>query len=332
MENEGKGRLRADVYLGLAEALSAQETPAWMAHPGCRWPLVESASGLEELPHAVKAALEQVMKVPAESIDRRRERYTTLFAGQGRPRFWLYESAVLSGKLLGPETFAVERWYQHAGLEVEGAEIPDHASLELAFLAHLAGQSPPDPRLETEFIRQHAGRWLPALGGGLSRTGDMVYAPLGELLAGWLEEVVRRKNHKQMQPKPAVGLPALAIPEDCSLCGFCVQVCPAGCLRILDNEYETELRLFSQTCTGCGKCAKICPSNAIALSRAASHSRHPALQAFTPLRRSARVICPECKRATVSRAELDFVSAQLGSPAWLEYCPECRPAFMEIQT
>ncbi len=40
-------------------------------------------------------------------------------------------------------------------------------------------------------------------------------------------------------------------------------------------------------------------------------------------------MCPSCGQPTVSRAEFDYVAVQIGQPAWLAYCPDCRPAFVE---
>src|SRR3989304_6750995 len=73
-----------------------------------------------------------------------------------------------------------------------GAGLPVHASLESAFLAHLADVEQvanPSTSLraglsyEQQFIKQHAGRWLPELGRTLARSGDEVYGPIGQLLA-----------------------------------------------------------------------------------------------------------------------------------------------------
>jgi TorA maturation chaperone TorD len=149
--------LRADLYHALAEALA--EPPDWLALPGDEWPLFESAARLAPSSEAARRAVASLARVRAESSAARHQRYAALFAGAGRPRFWLYESAHLSGRLLGPQTFAVERLYHAAGLESASAELPDHASTELAFLAYLAEQGADN--IERGFITKHAGRWLP---------------------------------------------------------------------------------------------------------------------------------------------------------------------------
>jgi len=108
----------------------------------------------------------------------------------------------------------VGQLYETAGLQITDGELPDHASLELAFLAYLARQPLLDPihasrwqRLEKQFITHHAGRWLPELGRGLGASGDLVYAPIGRLLAGSLVERIHRpQRSQQVQHLPQVYL------------------------------------------------------------------------------------------------------------------------------
>jgi nitrate reductase assembly molybdenum cofactor insertion protein NarJ len=163
----------ADLYRALAETLTPDGPPVWLARAGREWPLCEIAACLGPTSEGARRAVEALAEVRAESLEARRTRYSVLFGGAGRPRFWLYESAALTGRILGPATFAVEKLYRATGLERVGAELPDHASLELAFLAHLAavGQDAVLPA-ERQFIERHAGRWLPSLGRALARSGD----------------------------------------------------------------------------------------------------------------------------------------------------------------
>ncbi|MEK9162043.1 MAG: molecular chaperone TorD family protein, partial [Chloroflexota bacterium] len=182
--------LRADLYHYLAEAFA--DPPEWLTLAGSEWHLYEIASDTECLKDT--QCLKKIANIPAESFAARRTRYNSLFVGTGRPRFWLYESAYLN-RLFGPETFAVAKIYRAAGLEIVGAELPDHISNELAFLEHLArigqeeilapsqnvgahpcgrpvgqAQGLPLPQIiektqilpeEKKFIEDHAGRWLP---------------------------------------------------------------------------------------------------------------------------------------------------------------------------
>lgn len=329
--------LRADLYQVLAESLA--EPPAWLALPGREWPLFEIVARLAPESEAARRAVEPLAEIPTEPSAARRARYHALFVGPGRPRLWLYESAHRSGRVLGPETFAVERFYRAGGLEVASAELPDHASVELAFLAYLAERGA--DQSEREFIEKHAGRWLPELSRALADSGDEVYAPIGQLLADWLEEraggpvtgivgrATRRSSLVTRHSSLATRLPVVLETEACTLCGFCVQVCPTRALAIRETTSETRLVLNVAACVGCGKCERVCEAHALSLAPSVDGQPPPADR--ITLRRSPRPVCRGCGTPMVSRAELDFVAAQIGHPAWLDYCAECRPLLMETQ-
>jgi TorA maturation chaperone TorD/ferredoxin-like protein FixX len=324
--------LRADLYHALAEAFA--DPPQWLTLAGREWCLYEIASNTECLKDT--QCLEKIANIPAESYAQRLARYTSLFVGTGRPRFWLYESASLN-RLLGPETFAVAKLYRAAGLETIGAELPDHISNELAFLAHLArlGQDEILPD-EKKFIEDHAGRWLPRLGRALTGSGDEVYAPIGQLLADWMEEIARQCGaHKAECGRATIvhhssfhipKLPTIHQADRCSLCGFCAQVCPTHALLIRETRNETALVLKEAACIRCGKCERICETRALTMQPAFdSNSSGGAIT----LRQSLRVECRGCGEPMVSQAEFDFVTTQIGHPTWLDYCLECRSLVME---
>jgi len=258
----------------------------------------------------------------------------SLFVGTGRPRFWLYESAYLN-RMFGPETFAVAKLYRAAGLEIIGAELPDHISNELAYLEHLArlGGDEILPE-EKKFIEDHAGRWMPHLGRALALSGDEVYAPMGQLLADSMEEIARQCGIQNVEcgrtyivyqssfhiPK----LPNISREAQCNLCGFCVQVCSTHALLIRETHNETALILKEAVCIGCGKCERICEAEALTMQPAFNSSSD-----MITLRQSSRVECRGCGEPMVSQAEFDFVAGQIGHPTWLDYCLECRALVME---
>jgi ferredoxin len=315
VENESVRALCADVYDALAEALS--EPPAWLAGPGCAWPLFNVAARLaSELDCFTN--LDALANVPAEPLAARQARYVALFVGTGQPRFWLYESAALTGRLLGPESFAVEKLYRAAGLMPDGTELPDHASLELAFLGELAKQETAE--WERGFIEKHAGRWLPQLGRALAASGDAVYAPIGQVLADWLDARSGRRKPVVKRRAAHNGFPVLLSAEACTLCGFCARVCPTRALTVQETDSETRLVLEAAACIQCGKCERICDRRALTLAPATDDE---------VLRRSPRGQCAGCGQPTVSQAELNFVMTHIGHPAWLDYCPACRSS-MEI--
>jgi len=316
------------MYAALAEALA--EPPTWLAGAGRDWPLFEVVVRAARTGSAAaRRAVERLVAVQPESLQARRRRYRRLFAGPGRPALWLYESLQVEGRLLGPTTLAVQQIYRAAGLEVEGAELPDHASVELAFLAWLAEQEAANPtqadewrRLARRFIERHAGRWLPDLGRALVATEDPVYAPIGQLLTDWLSE--EQATSPRRQTGAVARLPAVRA-EACTLCGFCAQVCPTRALVVRETTTETGLLLTPNACVGCGKCKRVCDFGALRLEANPSDSTAPIL-----LRTAPRAVCPGCGQPTISRAELEAVAARLGQwPRWLDYCLECRPLLME---
>jgi TorA maturation chaperone TorD/NAD-dependent dihydropyrimidine dehydrogenase PreA subunit len=320
---------RSELYLGLAEALMSGGPPAWLAKPGREWPLYECVTRLAEGSSAARRASQAIAGLPGETVDDQRIRHERLFEGPGRPQFWMYESMYRSRRLFGPETLAVEKLYREAGVEVQGSELPDHASIELAFLAHLAGQKLLHGLTERKFILEHAGRWLPGLGRSLASTGDPVYGPIGELLAGWLEEAVWPDKKNRNLSVPENRLPAIQAEENCSLCGFCVQVCPTHALSIIENQDETALLLSPAACVRCRKCERVCEFQAIQILPQPVLAEYPMETVHSPekvfvLRKSTLVACHTCGEPIASQAEVDFVRRQLGFPVWLDYCLECR--------
>lgn len=336
---------RADLLLALAECFASAQhgllagPPLWMMNPALEWPLYANVSRLAIESPAARRAILSLSEIPAETIEQRQARYDALFGGSnGAPQNWLYESAAKTGRILGAETFAVAKLYRAAGLETNfEAELPDHASLELAFLAHLSKQAESDPEwraLERQFIKEH-GDWLIQLGRALADSDDEVYAPIGALLADCLTESGQKNiSQKEIARRPLSTvhdlLPTISRADDCTLCGFCVQVCPVHALAVRENESDTLLVLNAPLCIGCGKCERICETKAITLVSDTPQLIIPNSQLGTcniALRYSPRAVCPACGKPTVSRAELDYVGAQLGSPAWLDYCLDCRPQF-----
>lgn len=316
---------RSLIYRALSELLAG--SPPWAVDSARAWPLYADASRVAHESPAARRVILSLSEIPAESIEQRQARYESIFNNRTL-NYWLYESAAKTGRILGPDTFAVAKLYHAAGLVSSfGAEPPDHASLELAFLAHLSEQAESNQEqatdwraLEIQFIKEH-GDWLIQLGCNLSKSNDMVYAPIGQLLADWLSESHTKQAVITEIAANNTSLPTIPRAEDCTLCGFCVQVCPVHALAIRENETDTLLMLNVQTCIGCNKCEKICDTKAIHMF----DNKELRNVISVTLRQSLRAICPSCNKPTVSRAELEYVSAQIGSPAWLDYCLDCRP-------
>lgn len=315
---------RADLYMALAEVLD--QPPPWLALPGQQWPLFAAAETLAPVSAAAKRAAATISAVGAEPLSKRRARHRALFHSKGRPHFWLHESLYRSGRLLGPQMVEVAQLYRVAGLQIAGGELPDHASVELAFLAHLACQAKLDPQragqwrqTEKRFLRKHAARWLPELGRALAASGDAVYAPIGLLLAGWLQEGARQARPRRLSQR----LP-LVVQAQCTLCSFCVQVCPTRALLVEENATRTTLLLAADRCSGCSLCAKVCNRNAIHMHPVDEEMGDADIHRRRLLMQSPRAACPACGEPTISSAELDYVADQLGHPPWLAYCLHCR--------
>jgi nitrate reductase assembly molybdenum cofactor insertion protein NarJ/NAD-dependent dihydropyrimidine dehydrogenase PreA subunit len=319
---------RASLYRALAEALATP--PDWLSTAGRQWPLFEAALDVAEREDcaAIRLALPRLAVISAEDPGIRQARYQALFSVSGPPHICLYESLARDGKLAGPSTLAVWSIYEAAGLSVADAELPDHASVELAFLAYLTEQETRMPSQTTQwraarrlFIHRHAGQWLPDLGEALAQTEDPVYGPIGRILA-----VTLRTDLQPGRRPPARAercLPAMPQPDICSLCSFCVQVCPSRALAIHETEETTMLLLIASKCIACERCVRVCIGNALRLLPATQGERRRIL------RQSPRAHCPACGQPTVSQAELDEVAARIGAPTWLDYCSACRPVVLE---
>ncbi len=323
----------ASLYARLAEALAPSPSPAvrgggrsanWLAEPGRGWPLFSAASELAaaRLSEGWTEAVIALVEVSAGSPQTRLAEYETLFLGPGSPSIWLYESQYLNGRIPGPATFTVQSLYREVGLETNSAELPDHASMELAFLAFLAQKESEHPqesgqwrRARKLFIQQHAGRWLPGVGRALTRSPYPAWIAIGHLLIASLEE---KKRPRPAQSGDRLGLPQIPEVENCNLCGFCVQACPTHALYIHEDDQTTVLWLASSLCIGCDKCEKVCTEGALSMSGDALN------EDLVSLRQSPRAICPLCGEATVSEAELEAVAAKIGHPPWLSHCLDCR--------
>jgi nitrate reductase assembly molybdenum cofactor insertion protein NarJ/Fe-S-cluster-containing hydrogenase component 2 len=310
---------RAELYALLAELLA--EPPDWISLPGRDWPLFDLLTQLVAESGAARRHLDLVAGVRSEEPGQRRGRYASLFAS-GRPRFWLYESAARTGKILGPQTFEMARLYQAAGLEAAGAELPDHVSLELSFLSHLVGQIG-NLSYEQQFLDQHAA-WMIDLGRALAQSGDPVYAPIGQLLADWLIERMAPTAQLATDTQHATRstfLPVIPNSSDCTLCGFCAQVCPTRALKVMQNAEGDFLSLNIAECIHCSKCERICEFRALKMSLPA-----PSVENVVILRHSPHVLCKTCGKPIVSQAEMDYIVSQIGDAAWQHLCLDCRAA------
>lgn len=319
---------RATVYHALAAALS--EPKGDVCAPlleAVRRAVAESGSA------ACAKAARQLAALPETTPDALRRRYRRITqTSRGRP-LALYESLHREGRLMGQATLEVESHYRKAGIVTEKGELPDHASVELAFLGYLAEvqagiaqeDRPLTSRLRWEertFLRAHPAVWLPEVGRALAICGDPFYATVGALLAGFLDEELQGPFQRRAAEFTAPALPA---PNDCSLCGLCVGSCPLRALAVVEDDNETTLVLDLSRCVGCMACLRGCPEGVLTGSTA-----FPG-EGLQVLRRSVRARCPLCGDPTVSQSELDAVFARLQPDPLLErqmsLCVACKNAW-----
>jgi len=332
--------IRASLYACLAELLA--EPPEWMGLPGQEWPLYEALSALAHASPTARYYLSLVAALPATRIEQLSERYHALFYS-GQPHYWLYESITTTGRVLGKTTHEMAHLYQSAGLKIIGAELPDHISLELAFLSYLArqesGVSEQSNSLihESQFLDKH-GQWMIDLGHALEESGDEVYAIIGGLLADWLSEAVSYFSHRSYARsheghRERINLPAIPYPEDCTLCGFCAQVCPTRALKVLEDDKEALLILNTNVCIHCNKCVRICEFKAL---KSVPYKEEPKDKDFSTclekedgfpyriLHRSPIVRCQNCGQPIASQAELTYIETRIGEAIWQSLCLDCR--------
>jgi putative dimethyl sulfoxide reductase chaperone len=139
--------------------------------------------------------------------------YTRLFLGPGK-HISPHESVQLkrgSGILWGPETSAVRKAYHQAGFDIGETEtdIPDHLSVELDFLALLAGeeaqawtdrdfaQTEKFLQIQLGFISSHLGKWAAPFCAKVKDQADFPFYPafadlLRVHLAGEKAEIAHR--------------------------------------------------------------------------------------------------------------------------------------------
>ncbi|MFQ5408480.1 MAG: molecular chaperone TorD family protein, partial [Anaerolineales bacterium] len=295
-------QILAALYSELAHALApltplnANERQAgfeWLAAPGRKWPLYTLAVQLagRQPTDALIQAVVALAELPAASSAARRAEYTTLFGGTGRAPIWLYESQHCDGRLPGPSTFVVRALYQQAGLEIEGAELPDHAALELEFLSFLAEQEARRPEESRSwraarrlFVKRHAERWLPQVGRALQAAPFPAWSAIGCML----EALLALPSTPRRASTRAPGLPDIDDVVQCNLCGFCIQVCPTRALQMREDPSMTALWLQPELCVRCRKCVRVCETHALSMNR------EPAKAASIPLRTSPRAVCPGC--------------------------------------
>jgi DMSO reductase family type II enzyme chaperone len=130
--------------------------------------------------------------------------YTQLFHGprNHHPPYESVQTGGEEGELNGDATRQARDFFDSVGLAIDEQcrELPDHLSVELAFMAELARREAAaretgdaaqvERRVEeqTTFLERHLGRWAPAFGRIVAdRAETNFYRQAGRLLAGFVE-------------------------------------------------------------------------------------------------------------------------------------------------
>jgi TorA maturation chaperone TorD/Pyruvate/2-oxoacid:ferredoxin oxidoreductase delta subunit len=272
--------------------------------------------------------------------------FTRLFLGPGRPVAHPYESVYREGRTMGNTTLDVQRRLAGEGLTPGARTLPDHVSIELAFMAHLAAREAQAwddgdddgardylARQES-FLHDHLVAWLPQfchriLAGrpldhyaDLARDTETFVVGDAARVRAWLGNGAGEAGVVARPERWGV-----TVNRGCTLCGICVQVCRPGALqRVRHAGHGTVvLRVDAVLCNGCAACQRWCPEESIAVNRLLA-GQHPS---ENELACSAMLACPGCGQLHAPAALVAKVQAQVdqGRDALLErlaLCHECK--------
>lgn len=332
--------MRAALYDALAQLLADPSQLAGFPKASALAEIVkQGATGLGS--PACRRALFALDDLPPISAEDLRRRFEEVLNPPGRRPLATYESLATHGRLVGPISQTVAMLYRQWGIDPDG-DLPDAASVELAFAAFLLGEEAAAlaesqgsrartcRRTQRQFLREHLLAWLPQLGRGLRSAGAHC-ALVGQLL----EEFLKEEQLRSVMPKGGNGkgdLPVAFAPDRCSLCGFCVQSCPTGALWVAETNADTTLLLNPARCIGCAKCLPVCPDHVLRMVPRSVADLLPSDPTPLLLVHSQRARCPRCGDPTVSQAELGAVFARLDASPDLRHrislCNRCKSSGM----
>jgi TorA maturation chaperone TorD/NAD-dependent dihydropyrimidine dehydrogenase PreA subunit len=307
-------------------------------------------------------ALAQAFQAPEEGAPPEvRLSFARLFLGPGRPIAHPFESVYVDRQLAGETMERVLGCYAEAGLQVSAAcqELPDHISLEFAFMAHLTSKEASESKQtgiwrqhQRRFLHQHLARWLPSFCQRIENSEAHPFYRNAALAAKSLvqEDLARLsrtagrdrpretgpRHHSARSERSGSSPPVsrgrypnihLAISPLCTLCTLCSDNCQQGALTVQMYATTLGLRFEPALCNGCRACLRMCPEDAITLQRGRPQAAPPSREASV-LVTAPRVFCSNCLRPHIAEPWLERLAEQLGGSEKirrsLELCPACK--------
>ncbi|HLA98855.1 MAG TPA: molecular chaperone TorD family protein [Anaerolineales bacterium] len=272
-------------------------------------------------------------QAPEDNSSELAQAYTRLFVGPNKPVAYPYESVYFEGQLGGMTCEQVSRCYAEAGLRLKTSksEMPDHISVELAFMAHLAaqeeqatGQSQVWRQRQRRFLRDHLARWLPIFWLKVENSAaHPYYRQAARSLRALVEGDLKQSTFQKRYPDISLRVET----SRCTLCTLCKDSCRSGALSIACTPEDITLIFNPADCNGCRACLRICPERAITIDRG-----HPRGQPRRPqqnaIATAQRVICPKCHQPHIAIPWLEQLTKRLGDEKFatqsLVYCPPCK--------
>ncbi|MBT3352678.1 MAG: 4Fe-4S binding protein [Nitrospinaceae bacterium] len=114
--------------------------------------------------------------------------------------------------------------------------------------------------------------------------------------------------------------------DGCTLCGACVNACPADALKLEPDETGISLKFSSLSCVACAGCLNVCPENIMALEKKTDFMA--LTQESKLLFRDTAPRCENCGEPVAPKAMLDRIGGILEDhpalSALSKYCLDCR--------
>jgi ferredoxin len=232
---------------------------------------------------------------------------------------------------MGEATLDVRRRLADEDLAPTSHRLPDHAGIELAFMAHLAtqealawdagdsGEAWRRLQQQGSFLHEHLCGWLSQFchrilaGRPLDHYAEL--AQRAETFVSMDVARVRAWLGYELVAAESVAADqewwAVTTGQGCTLCHVCVQACRPGALRGARDEEGgiASLGFDPAKCDGCAACERWCPEGAIRVVKV----QDGALPEERELARSILLPCPTCGRLHIPEAMVARVMGRMGS-------------------